>query len=376
MEHAINCCSICQSADKSAKPAVAPLLPIPWPERAWQKLALDIVGPFGRAKESCKFAITLIDFYSKWPEVCFVSNVTSETVMKFLTAVFSREGYPDELVTDHEPQLTSTTFEDFLRQRGIKHSCSSIYYPQSNGQIERFNRVLKDFVQLASLEQRPLDTAVLEYLAVYRSTPQATTGMPPAVLLHGRAPRTMLDIVGRPSPRFFGDPSSEMAKLRERVKTKQKYSKEYTDRKRGAKTPKFRPGDSVRVKKPTIAKKGDLAYSKPQKILGQKGPSSFILDDHHTWNASRLSSVPQRPAGDTQSPVKPMSSPSTSVSRDFSASEVSDEGEDVEQLETPLDSGGEPVEKQVLGEDQSRPLPRKSTRERRPPAWLQEYAKK
>ncbi|KAG0432418.1 hypothetical protein HPB47_020856 [Ixodes persulcatus] len=38
--------------------------------------------------------------------------------------------------------------------------------------------------------------------------------------------------------------------------------------------------------------------------------------------------------------------------------------------------GGQPVEEQVLGEDRSRPLPRRSTREQRPPAWLQEFAKK
>uniref|UniRef100_A0A0K8RBQ2 Putative gypsy nogag n=1 Tax=Ixodes ricinus TaxID=34613 RepID=A0A0K8RBQ2_IXORI len=138
--------------------------------------------------------------------MCFVSNVTSETMMRFLTAVFSREGYPDELVTDRGPQLTSTTFEVFLRQRGIKHSCSSIYYPQSNGQVERFNRVLKHFVQLASLEQRPLQTAVLEYLAVYRSTPQATTGMPPAVLLHGRAPRPCWKSLGGLAQDSFVEP--------------------------------------------------------------------------------------------------------------------------------------------------------------------------
>lgn len=41
--------------------------------------------------------------------------MTSEAV-KFLTAVFSREGHHDELLTGHVPQLTSAVFEDFLRE--------------------------------------------------------------------------------------------------------------------------------------------------------------------------------------------------------------------------------------------------------------------
>lgn len=52
VEQEISSCSVCQAADKSAQPAVTPLEPSPLPERAWQKLALDIGGSFTRAKES------------------------------------------------------------------------------------------------------------------------------------------------------------------------------------------------------------------------------------------------------------------------------------------------------------------------------------
>ncbi|KAG0444496.1 hypothetical protein HPB47_013731, partial [Ixodes persulcatus] len=142
---------------------------------------------------------------------------------------------------------------------------------------------------VAALEHRPLEVAVLEYLGVYRCTPHATTGVPPALLLHGRVPRSRLDIVGFPSSKFFVNPGSELADLRARVQQRQAYSKRYTDSKRAARAPTFKPGDFVRVRKPNIPKKGTSHYTRPMLITGTHGPSSYILSDNRTWNASKLS---------------------------------------------------------------------------------------
>ena len=42
-------------------------------------------------------------------------------------------GYPDELVSDNGPCYKGEQFGEFLRRKGIKHTTSSPYYPQSNG---------------------------------------------------------------------------------------------------------------------------------------------------------------------------------------------------------------------------------------------------
>ncbi|XP_042146224.1 uncharacterized protein LOC121835794 [Ixodes scapularis] len=181
----------------------------------------------------------------------------------------------------------------FLNQRGIKHCVSSVYYPQANGLVERFNRSLKDFIQVAVLEGRPLKEAVVDYLGVYRSTPHSTTGVSPAQLLHGRQPRTRLDIMGLPSKNFFQEPATAMEQLRARVQSKQRSTKEYTDAKRSAKTPKFKEGDFVRVRKPTKGGKDELSYSRPLKIQKQVGSCTFRLEDGRSWNASKLVAVPE-----------------------------------------------------------------------------------
>ena len=146
-------CTVCQKVDKGVKTAYTPLEPVPFPEGPWEKLGLDIVGPFEKAPLNTKFAVSLIDYHSKWPEVGFVEKVTSQCVITFLTSVFSREGFPLEIVTDHGPQFISKEFESFLEERKIAHCLSSVYYPQANGAVERLNSVLKNAVQNAVVKK-------------------------------------------------------------------------------------------------------------------------------------------------------------------------------------------------------------------------------
>ena len=135
VEATIKACITYQSHDKSAVTHTTPLQPVPYPEGAWEKVAIDVVGPFDKAPIDCRFAITLIDYHSKWPELTFVPHVTSRTVIQFLSAVFSREGDPKELVSDNGSQFVSREFETFLCDRGIVHRKSSVYYPRANGEI-------------------------------------------------------------------------------------------------------------------------------------------------------------------------------------------------------------------------------------------------
>lgn len=116
--------------------------------------------------------------------------------------------------------------------------------------VDRFNRVLKDFVQLASLEKRPLQEAITESLGVYRSTPHAATGKTPAYLLHCRNHKTRLNLAGPSSELFLQDPQKEMKLLRERVEEQQANVKRYTDTKRSARAQDFQSGDIVRVRLP------------------------------------------------------------------------------------------------------------------------------
>nr|XP_037286010.1 uncharacterized protein K02A2.6-like [Rhipicephalus microplus] len=303
VEAAVRSCSTCQASDKSVKNWQAPLQPVRLPDRPWDKISIDIMGPFERAPADCRFVIVAVDYFSRWPESAFCSDITSRTVINFLLAVFAREGYPTELVSDHGRQFTSSEFECFLADRGIKHFFSAVYHPQANGLVERFNRVLKSYIQLALLEERQIKTTVIEYLGIYRATPHSATGISPAVLLHGRHMKTSLDVVGQPSADFGTHPARELRRLRRCVCEYQQRNKAYADKRRAAREPKFKVGAYVRVKRPVPGIKGTPSFGAPLKILRRVGRWSFHLEDGRTWNASQLSAVPHEETGARQEPL-------------------------------------------------------------------------
>lgn len=73
-------CLLCQHYDKTAKVYTAPLQLVPLPKGQWQKVEIYIAGPFDRAPKECRFAVTLMDYYTKWSEMAFTASVTTKDI--------------------------------------------------------------------------------------------------------------------------------------------------------------------------------------------------------------------------------------------------------------------------------------------------------
>lgn len=56
----IQSCTACQQNDKPARTHLAPMQPVDLPQGPFQKVAVDMVGPFESATHHCRYAITLL----------------------------------------------------------------------------------------------------------------------------------------------------------------------------------------------------------------------------------------------------------------------------------------------------------------------------
>uniref|UniRef100_A0A3B3RYT1 Gypsy retrotransposon integrase-like protein 1 n=1 Tax=Paramormyrops kingsleyae TaxID=1676925 RepID=A0A3B3RYT1_9TELE len=281
----IAACQLCLSLDKTTKVSQVPLQPVPLPSAPWEKLAIDIVGPFETAVWDCRYAITLTDYYSKWPEVAFTASITTKQVTSFLTTVFSRHGNPTTIVSDNGPQFTSPEFAAFLKGRNIAHVRTANYHPSANGAVERFHRVLKSTIQSAILQSASWKVTVTDFLQVYRATPHAITGVSPFELLHGRKMRTSLDVLAPPSAVL--DPSQ----LRKRVLARQEHMKLRFDHSRHV--------------RPTCmhVMKAHPKFTPPVEVKEKVGSYTYLLEDGKKWHASCLAPVPDvasKGTGDTE----------------------------------------------------------------------------
>ena len=100
--------------------------------------------------------------------------------------------YQNVIVSNNGPAFTSSEFHQFVQANGMKHMTSAPYHPASNGLAEWALQTLKEGVKKMS---GPLDVRIARFLFKYRVTPQATTGIAPAILLMGHKLRTHLDLL-------------------------------------------------------------------------------------------------------------------------------------------------------------------------------------
>ena len=132
-------CKFCQENLPSQRKE--PLITTALPERVWKKIGADLCEHEG------KQFLVVIDYYSRFPEIAYMSSTTSNAVINKPKDIFARWGVPDEIVSDNGPQFSSDRFCKFSQEYDFKHTTTSPYYPQANGEAESGVRMAKKMLR-------------------------------------------------------------------------------------------------------------------------------------------------------------------------------------------------------------------------------------
>lgn len=90
-----------------------------------------------------------------------------------LMEIFSTHGMPRAIASDNGTNFTSSEFEQFMAQNGIKHIKAAPYHPASNGKVERAVRTFKEAFE--KIEGGGVKSRLARFLFQYRTTPHLTT---------------------------------------------------------------------------------------------------------------------------------------------------------------------------------------------------------
>ena len=266
MEH-ITCdierrCKICHGCQLVSSPCVPePLRRTRLPERPWQTLAVDLLGPL----PSGHYLLVLVDYFSRFVEVSIMKSVTSELVIRELEKIFAVHGNPESLKTDNGPQFISTEFSSFLEENDIYHLASTPFWPQANGEVERQNGSLLKAIKIAQVEKKDWKREMLKLLLAYRSTPHSKTGVSPAELLFRRKIRTKLPELREEGAR------PDMIEVQDRDSEMKQKGADYANVRRRAQRSDIQSGDKVLVKKKKADKLSPTFYVVPMEVVERRG---------------------------------------------------------------------------------------------------------
>ena len=281
----VRSCDRCQVTDKSV-PKPQTMVERTVVTQPFQNVAIDLVGPFPTAVGGYKHMLTCIDSASRWPEAIPVRSTTTKVVIKCLTEIFSRCGFPVRLTSDNGSQFVSKEFKKWLQDKEIAHSRATPYHPQGNGVVERLHRTL-----VAKTVEAKGNWAKVLPMALYFlwCTPSASTGVSPFLVTHGWEPRTNLQVLYQSwveSVLGGVDLADWILENQERVECVrdiatsnlvQASAKRTETWNKRAVSRSFNVGDSVWVRRPGLDLKLRESWVGPGKVVACNSPVSYKI---------------------------------------------------------------------------------------------------
>jgi putative transposase len=141
-------------------------------------------------------AIPVIDDHSRKLLACPVkpdeSSQSASDAMEMALETAQREGHVIEtrptLLTDNGAGFAGEIMAKYLKARGVKHIFGAPYHPQTQGKVERFNRTLKEKVNLWVYgTTEDLQAAIDKMVEAYNETPhEALKNVSPNDVYAGR----------------------------------------------------------------------------------------------------------------------------------------------------------------------------------------------
>lgn len=180
-------CEVCKTTKPSTKIQKPPLgMPIK-SERVFQRLYIDLIGPFPRSKKGNIGIFIVLDHLSKFTFLFPVKRFRSAPLIQLLKEqIFDIFGVPEYIHSDNGSQFRSGEFQSFVTQFGIQQIFTAVYSPQSNS-AERVNRSVNAALRAYIKEdQKDWDGKLSDINCALRSLVHQSLGYSPYFALFGQ----------------------------------------------------------------------------------------------------------------------------------------------------------------------------------------------
>ena len=145
----VSTCDLCLRTKPIRQALVGELHPLQIPDSRWDTLSVDFVVelPLSSRHDA---VMTVVDSVSK--RAHFILTHTTVTVegaaRLFLHQVWKLHGLPKCVISDRRPQFIACFTKELYWLLGIKLASSTAWHPQTDGQMERVNQKLDQYLWL------------------------------------------------------------------------------------------------------------------------------------------------------------------------------------------------------------------------------------
>ncbi|KAJ9523626.1 hypothetical protein QJQ45_007296 [Haematococcus lacustris] len=145
----VSTCDACQRDKASTLKPGGLLNPLSIPDYRWESVSMDFITKLPSGSHGYDAICVFVDSLSKMVHFvpCREDLKARRFAQLFIDHVYKLHGMPAELISDRGSLFTSVFWREIMRRCGSKPALSSSYHPQSDGQTERYNRVLEEMLR-------------------------------------------------------------------------------------------------------------------------------------------------------------------------------------------------------------------------------------
>src|SRR3979490_3501363 len=145
----VKTCDLCTQTKHKRTPPMGELEPLPIPDSRWDTISVDFIVELPEA-HGHNVVMNIVDSVSK--RAHFLPMNTTITALGaarlYLAHVWKLHGLLKQVVSDRGPQFISEFTRELYRLLGIKLAATTAYHPQADGQTERVNQELEQYLRL------------------------------------------------------------------------------------------------------------------------------------------------------------------------------------------------------------------------------------
>ncbi|KAL1256534.1 hypothetical protein QQF64_012079 [Cirrhinus molitorella] len=129
-------------------------IPLPIIEVPFKRIGMDLVGPLPKSARGHKHILVIVDYATRYPEAIPLRKATSKAIAQELFLLASQVSIPAEILTDQGTPFMSRLMADLFRLLRVKQLRTTVYHPQTDGLVERFNQTLKQMLRRVVVEDK------------------------------------------------------------------------------------------------------------------------------------------------------------------------------------------------------------------------------
>jgi hypothetical protein len=141
-------CQVCQQAKHCNTKPAGLLQPLPPPKEPWQDVTMDFIEGLP-VSDSANVILVVVDRLTKYAHFLPLRHpyTTNYVAKAYMDNIVRLHGVPLSIASDRDKVFTSVFWRELMKSVGTKLHYSTAYHPQTDGQSERVNQCLEQYLR-------------------------------------------------------------------------------------------------------------------------------------------------------------------------------------------------------------------------------------